>query len=167
LLKEYAWHERQHLQSMFPMIPLHQELCRILAECVSDPGLRERLGRIIEEQRAYTLKTDESLEALLAEREDIRERTQWISRQSKKVREDAEPEMHRLNARRDELDVLIARRQSNQPRLNEPVDRIVDRAIARCQRLASELPSLPSPTMIDRANLSIDRSNVLIDTLNV
>jgi hypothetical protein len=156
------------LNRMFPMIPLHQELCRLFVECLADvPDLRQRLTRVIEEQRAHTARTDETLEALEAEREDIRERTQWISRQSKKAREDAEPEMRRLDARRDELDVLIAQRQSNVSRINEPVERVVDRAILRCQRLANELPSLPATTMRDLSRILITRIEADFETKDV
>jgi hypothetical protein len=153
---------------MFPMLPLHKELCRLLAECLRDvPDLRERLSAMIHEQRAYAEKSDQSLEALLAEREDIRERTLWFSRQSAKAREDAAPELARLDARRDELDALIARYQSDNRPLNEPIDKTIDRAIARCRRLADELPNLPPITMRELVRLFFAHVEADMETKDV
>jgi hypothetical protein len=134
--------------NLIPMNPLHQELVRFLGSCLSNlPDLRRRLTEIIEEQRRYSESNDTNLEALVSERNEIRERVLWISRQSTKPREDAASEFVRLEARRDELDALTAQHRADARPVKEPTDRIVDRAIARCQRLADELPKLPSATM--------------------
>jgi hypothetical protein len=143
-----GYQEGSVFNRMIRLEPLHAEFCRFLAEVVSNaPDIRQRLTSLIEEQRQHAKNTDQSLEALLAEREDIRERTAWIVRQSKKFREDAEGELQRLEVRRDELDEQIAQRQSAHQPMNESTEMIVERAMARLQRLAEELPKLPSPTM--------------------
>lgn len=116
-----------------------------------------------------TIQSGAQLQLLRSEcdADGIRERTQWISQLSKKGREDAAPELARLDVRRDELDALIAQRQAEHRPLREPVDRVIDRAMARCQRLAAEIGTLPGPTMREIAATFFTRVEGDMETKNV
>jgi hypothetical protein len=150
--------------------PLHEATVRLLADVLLDQGeLRERLREHVIEQRRRAAQDAPGMAELEAERVDLKQSIQATIRTLKGAAlADAQEELERMGARRNEIEARLAEVATVQQKDLRSVEQVVEEAIAVLAEESQRLLRLSGEPLREAVNrlvptLSVDMETKTID----
>jgi hypothetical protein len=150
--------------------PLHDATVRLLADVLLDePALRERLTEFVVEQRSRASHDAPGVAELEAEREELKQAIQSTVRTLKGAAlADAQEELERMGARRNEIEARLAQVRNVQQRDSRPAEQVVDEAIVVLAEDSQRLLTLAGEPLREAVNrlvpsLSVDMESKTVE----